>query len=138
MKNQNKIKLFEDKKVRTLWNEGEEQWYFSIVDVIEVLTESIDANAYWRKLKQRLKEEGNETVTNCHALNILSSKTKLCPRGNCSSTSCTNSRSGQASSKLRKYFQAKIILFSTRYLPNFSCHLISVHYSKILFFKEKH
>ena len=70
MKNQNKIKLFEDKKVRTLWNEGEEQWYFSIVDVIEVLTESIDANAYWRKLKQRLKEEGNETVTNCHALKL--------------------------------------------------------------------
>ena len=68
MKNQNKIKLFEDKKVRTLW--GEEQWYFSIVDVIEVLTESIDANAYWRKLKQRLKEEGNETVTNCHALKL--------------------------------------------------------------------
>ncbi len=70
MKNQNKIKLFEDKKVRTLWNEGEEQWYFSIVDVIEVLTESIDVNAYWRKLKQRLKEEGNETVTNCHALKL--------------------------------------------------------------------
>jgi len=70
MKNQNKIKLFEDKKVRTLWNEGEEQWYFSIVDVIEVLTESIDANAYWRKLKQRLKEEENETVTNCHALKL--------------------------------------------------------------------
>ena len=70
MKNQNKIKLFEDKKVRTLWNEGEEQWYFSIVDVIEVLTESIAANAYWRKLKQRLKEEGNETVTNCHALKL--------------------------------------------------------------------
>ena len=70
MKNQNKIKLFEDKKVRTLWNEGEEQWYFSIVDVIEVLTESIDVNAYWRKLKQRLKEEGNETVTNCNALKL--------------------------------------------------------------------
>jgi hypothetical protein len=70
MKNQNKIKLFEDKKIRTLWNEGEEQWYFSIVDAIEILTESIDANAYWRKLKQRLKEEGNETVTNCHGLKM--------------------------------------------------------------------
>ncbi len=70
MKNQNKIKLFEDKKIRTLWNEGEEQWYFSIVDAIEILTESIDANAYWRKLKQRLKQEGNETVTNCHALKL--------------------------------------------------------------------
>jgi hypothetical protein len=70
MKNQNKIKLFEDKKIRTLWNEGEEQWYFSIVDAIEILTESINANAYWRKLKQRLKEEGNETVTNCHGLKL--------------------------------------------------------------------
>jgi len=70
MKNQNKIKLFEDKKIRTLWNEGEEQWYFSIVDAIEILTESIDANAYWRKLKQRLKQEGNETVTNCHGLKM--------------------------------------------------------------------
>jgi hypothetical protein len=70
MKNQNKIKLFEDKKIRTLWNEGEEQWYFSIIDAIEILTESIDANAYWRKLKQRLKEEGNETVTNCHGLKM--------------------------------------------------------------------
>jgi hypothetical protein len=70
MKNQNKIKLFEEKKIRTLWNEGEEQWYFSIVDAIEILTESIDANAYWRKLKQRLKEEGNETVTNCHGLKM--------------------------------------------------------------------
>jgi hypothetical protein len=70
MKNQNKIKLFEDKKVRTSWNEIEEQWYFSIIDVIEVLTESSDAGAYWRKLKQRLKEEGNESVTNCHALKM--------------------------------------------------------------------
>ena len=73
MKNQNKIKLFEDKKVRTLWNEGEEQWYFSIIDIIAILTEQencIAANAYWRKLKQRLKEEGNETVTNCHALKL--------------------------------------------------------------------
>ena len=79
MKNQNKIKLFEDKKVRTLWNEGEEQWYFSIVDVIEVLTESIDVNAYWRKLKQRLKEEGNETVTNCNALNSLEQNQIMSP-----------------------------------------------------------
>lgn len=70
MKTQNNIKLFEDKKVRSLWNEAEEQWYFSVVDVIEILTESKDASAYWRKLKQRLKEEGNETVTNCHGLKL--------------------------------------------------------------------
>ena len=64
------IKLFEDKKVRTLWDTDAEKWYLSIVDVIAVLTESIDPNAYWRKLKQRLKEEGNETVTNCHGLKM--------------------------------------------------------------------
>jgi hypothetical protein len=60
------IKLFEDKKVRSVWDSEQEKWYISIVDVIEVLTESVDPAAYWRKLKQRLKEEGNETVTNCH------------------------------------------------------------------------
>ena len=64
------IKIFENKKVRTLWNEQEEDWLFSVVDVVEVLTDSIDPTAYWRKLKQRLKEEGNETVTNCHALKM--------------------------------------------------------------------
>ena len=71
MEKKNEIKLFEDKKVRTLWDEKIEKWYFSIVDVIGVLTESVDPNAYWRKLKQRLKEEGNETVTNCHGLKML-------------------------------------------------------------------
>jgi len=64
------IRLFEEKKVRTLWNETEEEWYFSVVDVIAILTESKDAQAYWRKLKQRLKEEGNQTVTNCHGLKM--------------------------------------------------------------------
>lgn len=64
------IKIFEEKKVRTLWDEENEKWYISIVDVVNVLTESKDPNAYWRKLKQRLKEEGNETVTNCHGLKM--------------------------------------------------------------------
>lgn len=66
----NQIKLFEEKKVRAIYDDVEEKWYFSIVDVCGVLTESIDAAAYWRKLKQRLKEEGNESVTNCHALKL--------------------------------------------------------------------
>ncbi len=70
MKKENEIKIFEDKKVRTLWDAEQEKWYFSIVDVIAVLTESVDPNAYWRKLKQRLKAEGNETVTNCHGLKM--------------------------------------------------------------------
>lgn len=70
MTKETSIKLFEQKQVRSVWNEEQEKWYFSIIDVIEVLTESVDANAYWRKLKQRLKEEGNETVTNCHGLKM--------------------------------------------------------------------
>jgi len=64
------IRLFNDKQIRTHWDDEQERWYFSIVDVIGVLTESIDAQAYWRKLKQRLKGEGNETVTNCHGLKM--------------------------------------------------------------------
>jgi prophage antirepressor-like protein len=71
MTQHNKIQLFEEKKVRALWDDVEEKWYFSIVDVVAVLTESVDATAYWRKLKQRLKEEGNQTVTNCHGLKML-------------------------------------------------------------------
>lgn len=64
------IKLFNEKQIRTHWNDLEEKWYFSIVDVTKVLTDSVDAHAYWRKLKQRLKLEGNETVTFCHALKM--------------------------------------------------------------------
>jgi hypothetical protein len=64
------IQLFEDKKVRVVWDAKQEKYFFAIVDIIQVLTESTDASAYWRKLKQRLKAEGNETVTNCHALKI--------------------------------------------------------------------
>lgn len=73
----NQIKLFEEKKVRAVYDDAEEKWYFSIVDVCGVLTESKDATAYWRKLKQRLKEEGNETVTNCHALKMQAADGKM-------------------------------------------------------------
>lgn len=71
------IKLFEQKQVRTHWDDEQEKWYFSIVDVIGVLTDSVDAAAYWRKLKQRLKEEGNETVTNCHGLKMEAADGKM-------------------------------------------------------------
>lgn len=64
------IKLFNDRQIRTHWDEEQEKWYFSVVDVVGVLTESVDPQAYWRKLKQRLKNEGNETVTNCHGLKM--------------------------------------------------------------------
>ena len=70
MFNSENLQLFEDQPIRTAWNELEEEWYFSIVDVIGALSESKDSASYWRKLKQRLKEEGNETVTNCHALKM--------------------------------------------------------------------
>lgn len=73
----NNIQLFEQKKIRSHWDTEQEKWYFSIIDVIEVLTESADANAYWRKLKQRLKQEGNETVTNCHALKMVARDGKM-------------------------------------------------------------
>ena len=71
------IQLFEERKVRTIWDDETETWYFAIVDVVAVLTESADAAAYWRKLKQRLKAEGNETVTNCHALKMPASDGKM-------------------------------------------------------------
>jgi len=70
METQTSIKLFETHKVRSVWDEVDEKWYFSIIDVMAVLTDSVDASAYWRKLKQRLKAEGNETVTNCHTLKM--------------------------------------------------------------------
>ena len=77
MSKQTEIKIFDDKQVRTHWDSEQEKWFIAIVDVIAVLTESIDPNAYWRKLKQRLKIEGNETVTNCHGLKMLAADGKM-------------------------------------------------------------
>ena len=73
------IRLFEEQKVRTIWNAEEEEWYFSVVDVCKVLAESAskDPGAYWRKLKQRLKAECSEVVTNCHGLKLPASDGKL-------------------------------------------------------------
>lgn len=73
----NDIKIFENSEVRSIWDSNKEKWFISIVDVIAVLTESVDHKSYWRKLKQRLKEEGNETVTNCHSLKMLAADGKL-------------------------------------------------------------
>ena len=70
------IKLFEGKQVRVVWNEKEEKYYFSVVDIVQVLTDSADGRKYWNKLKERLKKEGNESVTNCHQLKLLSSDGK--------------------------------------------------------------
>ena len=75
-KPKNNIRLFESQEIRTAWDEEAEKWWFSIVDVVATLTKSVDAAAYWRKLKQRLKAEGNETVTNCHGLKIRAADRK--------------------------------------------------------------
>lgn len=77
MNKKQSIQLFEEKKVRTFWDEKQEKWYFAIVDAIAILTDSIDPAAYWRKLKQRLKQEGNETVTNCHGLKMRAADGKM-------------------------------------------------------------
>ncbi|HCP08946.1 MAG TPA: hypothetical protein DIT25_04075 [Candidatus Moranbacteria bacterium] len=68
---ENKIALFEGQKIRRQWDDEKERWYFSVVDVVRALTNSIDAGAYWRKLKQRLKEDGSEVVTKCHELKFM-------------------------------------------------------------------
>ena len=71
------IKLFEERKVRTIWDDTHEKWYFSIVDVVAILTDSPNPQTYWRVLKKRLKEEGNESVTNCNALKLKAADGKM-------------------------------------------------------------
>ena len=70
------IRLFEEKQVRGAWNKAEEKWYFAIGDVIAQLTESVDPGTYWRKLKERLKKEGNQTVTGYHGLKMTAADGK--------------------------------------------------------------
>ncbi len=80
MTKKNQIQLFNDRKVRTVWDSEKEEWYFSVVDVVEVLTDSLDyqtARKYWNKLKERLIKEGNETVTNCHQLKLPAADGKM-------------------------------------------------------------
>lgn len=74
---QNAIQLFEDKKVRTLWDAEQEKWYFSLVDVITVLTDSPNPQVYWRVMKKRLKDEGNQTVTICNGLKMQATDGKM-------------------------------------------------------------
>ena len=76
MAQNDKIQLFEDKRIRTAWDEEKEEWYFSIVDVVAVLTDSPNPQTYWRVLKKRLKDEGNETVTSCNALKMTAADGK--------------------------------------------------------------
>lgn len=76
MTKHNQIQLFEEKKVRTVWDDAEEKWYFSIVDAVAVLTDSPDPRNYWKVLKHRLKKEGNQSVTDCNQLKLPSSDGK--------------------------------------------------------------
>lgn len=77
MDQDNKIQLFEDKKIRTAWDEEQEEWYFSVIDVVEVLTESPNPRKYWSVLKSRLKKEGNQTATNCSRLKLIAPDGKM-------------------------------------------------------------
>ena len=77
MTKQQALKLFEEKKVRTVWDDEQEKWYFSIVDVVAVLTDSSNPQTYWRVLKKRLLAEGNETVTNCNGLKMQAADGKM-------------------------------------------------------------
>jgi len=74
---QNKIQIFEKQPIRAIWDEDGEKWWFSVVDIIKVLTDSGNSQVYWRVLKKRLTDEGNETVTNCNALKMLASDGKM-------------------------------------------------------------
>lgn len=76
MDNKNQIKIFKDQKIRSKWNNEEEEWYFSVIDVVGVLSQSKNPNSYWSTLKQRIKKEGNESVTNCDQLKMLASDGK--------------------------------------------------------------
>ena len=76
LKNRNTLQIFEDKKIRTAWDEEQEEWYFAIVDVIAVLTDSPNPQTYWRVMKKRLKDEGNEAVTNFNALKMTAADGK--------------------------------------------------------------
>lgn len=77
MKKEDAVKIFEDKKVRTLWDEDQEKGYLSVIDVIAVLTDSPNPQVYWRVMKKRLKDEGNETVTNCNGLKMPAADGKM-------------------------------------------------------------
>lgn len=78
MKKNSEIAIFEGQKIRRHWDEKDEKWYFSVADIVAVLTNSVSPLAYWRKLKERLKKEGgNETVTKCHGLKMLAADGKM-------------------------------------------------------------
>ena len=76
-KSSNSIKLFESREIRSLWDDKEEKWWFSVTDVVGILTESVDGRKYWNKLKQRLNEEGSQLVTNCHQLKLVAEDGKM-------------------------------------------------------------
>lgn len=86
IKNEQELEFIYDEKIRKVWNVKEEEWYFSIVDVCQYLTDSLDGRKYWNKLKQRLKDEGSELVTNCHQLKMKSNKDGKMYKTDCANT----------------------------------------------------
>ena len=99
VKDNSSIQLFEDQKIRTAWDAEKEEWYFAIVDVIAVLTDSADPQNYWRVLKKRLKDEGNETITNCNGLKMTAPDGKSAKR---MSLTLNSSCASSSQSHLRK------------------------------------
>ena len=77
MSKKNSIKLFQDKEIIAVWDEGKEDWFFSVIDVVGVLSESENPRNYWKVLKKRLKDEGNELVTNCNRLKLPAKDGKM-------------------------------------------------------------
>ncbi|MFG6395990.1 MAG: Bro-N domain-containing protein [Muribaculaceae bacterium] len=77
MTRKNQIQIFNDRKVRTVWDSENDDWYFSVVDVVGILSDSTDPNTYWKVLKNRLRKEGNETVTNCNRLKLPAADGKM-------------------------------------------------------------
>ncbi len=86
IEDEQELEFIYDEKVRKVWHSAEEEWYFSVVDVCQVLTDSADGRKYWNKLKQRLSEEGNELVTNCHQLKMKSPKDGKFYKTDCANT----------------------------------------------------
>ena len=106
----NNLVLFEEQQVRRVWVEADQKWYFSVVDVVGILTSSVNAGAYWQKLKERLKKEGNETVTDCHAFKITAAdgKQRLKASSDCGIKAKNNGRVSEGTVKIA-YSNASIL-----------------------------
>ena len=113
---ENKIKVFENRQVRTLWNAEEEEWYFSVIDVVAVLTNSTNPRKYWSVLKTRLKAEGSELATNCSQLKMQSADGKYYKIRNCFSTAIPRGRRCVSFSRTRHFGKVGITRMCFRFV----------------------